>query len=107
MIRFRTLSTSCEVIKTCLKSTKHFYKVLLEKVATKNVKAAAKWQSDLNLEENENWNQHFISLYRGLIMKLWAIIHYFYRVQCKMFGGVLARAASCFFFQAVMYAKSE
>ena len=28
------------------------------------IKAAAKWQADLNLEENENWNQHFVSLYR-------------------------------------------
>ena len=50
------------LLKTCLKPTKPFYQVLLEKVSTQNIKAALKWQADLNLEVNENWNQHFTML---------------------------------------------
>ena len=33
----------------------------------------------------------------GLIMELWAIVHYFDRGQCKIFGPVPSLAVSLFF----------
>ena len=51
------------LLKSCEKSTKPFYQILLKKVSNRNIKAITKWQTDLNLEENENWNQYFSMLY--------------------------------------------
>ena len=34
----------------------------------------------------------------GLMMKLWAIVHYFHRGQCKIFGPVLSLADSWLFY---------
>ena len=51
------------LLKNSLKTTKPFYQLLLKKVATKNTKAYSKWHVDLNLEDTENWSQHFAKLY--------------------------------------------
>ena len=51
------------LLKSSLKTTKPFYQLLLQKVAAQNTKAYSKWHVDLNLEDTENWNQHFENIY--------------------------------------------
>ena len=51
------------LLKNSLKTTTSFYQLLLKKVATQNTKANSKWHVDLNLEDTENWSQHFAKLY--------------------------------------------
>ena len=88
-----------KLLKTCLKSTKPFYQVLLEKVATKNVKAAAKWQADLNLEENENWNQHFISTEDTKLLNFqYKLFHRIIYTNNRLFKCQLMETELCTFF---------
>lgn len=90
------------LLKNSLKPTKPFYQILLAKTSSQNIKAMSKWQADLNLEINENWNQHFKRLYlttddTKLLSLQYKLLHRIIYTNSRLFKCQLTETELCTF----------